>query len=240
MAGLLDSELVIRAATGLLDQSGNGHNAAEQNGSVPIVSKPGHNGDLAFSFDGSSSLTFGNKFDGSAELSVGFWVWQNRQSGLRAPFAKGSYYDTNGSFGCRYDVGKGRLQYSIRRQSFIFKQPSLNFASWTHVALVHSQDGMQMYLDGDLVTPTHVSGTYGSVPTSTFDFWIGRETSGRRWVGLIDDFQLSYRPWTSAEISRWYSHGRGYDPKIHVDPSSVIQPRAAFGPPLPLCPKNVW
>lgn len=109
-------------------------------------------------------------------------------------------------------IDNGYMEFYLRADAGVFRNISVANGqyynnSWHHVVISHDYDGLtKMYLDGVLIGQSGSS--YAGVGiTSCFGgvFWVGTYAStGRDFVGAVDDFRVYNRVISEAEIRALY------------------------------------
>jgi fibronectin type 3 domain-containing protein len=184
------------AGTTTIDGSGHGTTGTLLNGTTWIAGQTG----TAVSFDGSNDqVSLPTSVDVAAlPFTLEAWVRPTSYASWRAIFAKRSSYSASGM---RFDVGlwtgNGRVFVTTYNSTvqFTYTPP---LTTWTHLAVVATSTGTQLYVNGAL------SETLGAVTLGTgagAAVNIGRTgDNDDPFAGGIDDLRLYTRALTQAEI----------------------------------------
>jgi len=151
--------------------------------------------DGAAFFNGSSEyVTMGDvtSFDGADDLTISLWVMRTDDD-TASLVDKGGYWDSNSSFGLRYDPtgNGGRLAFSVGSSSAgayeHWDNNNTNFPKnkWTHIAIVYSNtdDTIDGYINGVNLGAGGASGTLISIPNEAKNLVFGRTDGGAFWLG---------------------------------------------------------
>jgi len=202
----------------LADSSGNGHNATGNpvyDSDVPAAIGSG----MSVYFDGTTTNrldvpSLHHYFEGKDAFSFAAWVKADSIPQERGFFrGEGSHRDQD-RWGIRYDKkgGMGGAQQTIKIGLAIngvtnkYQYEAAEYTQsddWQHVAFVwRSGEGPQLYLDGDLDTPSaNTIGTLVGTLSNQPYFYIG-DGAKNPWLGHMDDVAVWDRALKPAEVAQ--------------------------------------
>jgi hypothetical protein len=185
---------------------------------------------LAYNYDGISSQYSANSysglFDGIGDYAIGsvsalngnsgfsFSLWfKYGGSGSRAFFGTTAW--SNGWF-CTLDNNEATITYGFKGQYATFTLPTISSSTWYHLALVHDDTSVTLYLDKSALS------TITGKPSAN-QTWVGNNinlgrfgySSGSYFNGHIDEVAVFGRALTSSEVSDIYSD------KVYTSPAAV-------------------
>jgi hypothetical protein len=178
------------------DASGNGNT-----GTVTGATWTGsgrHGGALVF--DGVTSavrIPASASLNPTAGMTVSAWVQPTvAQSSWRAIVQKeaDAYFLHASGDGPLRPAGGGTFVGNVNHAS---APTAIGVNAWTHLAVTYDGTTVRLYVDGTQVA-TRVAG--GAIQSTTQPLWIGSNSYGENFVGLIDEVRVYSRALTPAEI----------------------------------------
>jgi hypothetical protein len=165
-------------------------------------------------FDGSADYAKGSvsSLNGNSGFSFSLW-FKYGGSGSRAFFGTDAW--TNGWF-CTLDNNEATITYGFKAQYATFTLPTISSSTWYHLALVHDNTSVTLYLDNSALS------TITGKPSAN-QTWVGNNinlgrfgyTSSSYFNGHIDEVAVFGRALTSSEVSDIYSD------KAYTNPAAV-------------------
>jgi hypothetical protein len=180
------------------------------------VAFAGGNIDGAYQFNGSNSKiensTSVGALTGLSEITVMLWVNSDVTNQDRGIFHTNYPGGQDDRLALRYDkdgwAGGGHqlIKASISTTSgatAIESSSNKQTSEWQHIALVWKSGGhLQLYLDGQLDTPSDDSGPVGGTINNVDRLVLGLGMKNQKWLGLMDDFRIYNRAMCGEEIHR--------------------------------------
>ena len=165
-------------------------------------------------FDGSADYAKGSvsSLNGNSGFSFSLW-FKYGGSGSRAFFGTDAW--TSGWF-CTLDNNEATITYGFNNKYATFTLPTISSSSWYHLALVHDNTSVTLYLDNSALS------TATGKPSAN-QTWVGNNinlvrfgyTSSSYFNGYIDEVVVFGRALTSSEVSNIYSN------KVYINPAAV-------------------
>jgi trimeric autotransporter adhesin len=172
-----------RGAREVLDRSGNEHTGFVQGG-VVFGAEGAFGTSTAASFDGSSKINFGDKFDfaGLEPFSVEFWMSTPLPDEGFGYLGKASTTPEGGHTGWFIADGSGVIQ-GIRGSANV-TTPVLLPNQYTHIVMTYDGLFLSLYLNGEIASEQPST---AMVPSHANPFLIGEAYQWSSYLGLIDE-----------------------------------------------------
>ena len=169
----------------------------------------------AYSFDGSddyincSDITQLENID---ELTISIWVkLDSTDTNNKGIVGKGTYYNSSSSWALQYNAGASRLNFSVSNSRYRWITNNILDDEWHNIICTYSNisDEMKIYVDGVLQTGGADTGTFITIPSSTHEVWVGKDSFPYYTKGSMAEVGFWNRVLTTDEITTLYNSNTG-------------------------------